>query len=117
MREFDFENLSVYQRALDFTEKLFKISEKFPIKTQSSLGDQLRRAGISIVNNIAEGSNKRSKKEKAQFFSYSLESARECVPMITISERLKYMDDDLHNNMREECVVICKMLSKLINVL
>ncbi|MDP3013402.1 MAG: four helix bundle protein [Candidatus Subteraquimicrobiales bacterium] len=112
--EFDFERLDVYQRALNFIEKIFLILEKLPNKAQGSLGDQLRRAAVSIANNIAEGSNKNSWKGKTQFYGYALNSARECAPMLTICYRLKYFDLELFSESREEILIISKMLRRLI---
>ena len=64
---FDFEKLNVYQRALEFTNKIFDITQKFPKILQYSLGDQFRRATLSICNNIAEGSGKQTKRTKTQY--------------------------------------------------
>ncbi len=115
MSDFDFEKLDVYNRAVDFADKIFDISDKFPRQVQYSLGTQLQRASLSIPNNIAEGSNKVSKKEKKVFYGHSLNSARECIPMLTISKKRKYIDITTYNQLREECLIICRMLRKLIN--
>ncbi len=55
---FDFERLEVYKLTVDFIEKVFEVSEELPKQVQYSLGDQFRRAALSIANNIAEGSGK-----------------------------------------------------------
>ena len=87
--EFDFERLNVYQKALDFTNEIFTITLNFRRKIQYSLGDQFRRAALSICNNLAEGSRKSAKGRK-QFYDYALDSARECVPMISLSIKQKH---------------------------
>ena len=69
---YDFERLEVYQKALDFTEQIFELTEQFPQRLQYSLGDQLRRASLSICNNIAEGSQKRGA-SKRQLYGYALD--------------------------------------------
>lgn len=51
---FDFEKLETYQQAFRLNREIFKISLKFPRLLQSSLGDQLRRASLSILTNLAE---------------------------------------------------------------
>ena len=87
---FDFEKLEVYKMGIEFVRKIYRITEGLPRNYGFSLGDQLRRAALSIVNNIAEGSGKLSKKEKSQFYRISLTSARECIRMLTIlNERRK----------------------------
>lgn len=63
---------------------MYEERRKLQREYQRSIGEQFTRASLSIVNNIAEGSGKESKKGKAQFYCFALNSARECVPMITL---------------------------------
>ena len=113
--KFDFEELEVYQRTLNFVNKVFEVTGKFIRSFQFSLGDQFRRASLSIINNIAEGSGKQSQDDKKRFYKYSLDSARECIPMITISLSQRQIDQQMHNALREDCIIICRMLAKLIS--
>ena len=53
---FDFENLKVYQKALEYVDFVYGITKRFPKIEISSLIDQFKRASISIGLNIAEGS-------------------------------------------------------------
>lgn len=76
MTEFSFEKLEVYNRALDFVDSLFSLCDAMSHRLQYSLADQLRRASLSIVNNLAEGSDKRFANEKKRFYGYALDSAR-----------------------------------------
>ena len=114
---FDFEKLKVYEMSLKFVRKIFNTAKKLPREYQYSLADQLRRAALSIVNNIAEGSGKISKKEKAQFYRISLNSARECIPMLTILGEEKLVLESVPNELRDDCIHICNMLGKLISVI
>ena len=114
MDEFSFERLKVYQKAIEFVNTLFSICDKFPQKLQYSLADHLRKTGISIINNIAEGSDKRFVNEKKRFYEHSLDSARECIPMLTICIKQSIISSSNHDKLREDCIVICKMLRKLI---
>jgi len=59
---FDFEKLDVYQLALKFVHKLITLVKKLPPELRLSLGNNVIRAGMSILNNIAEGSGKKSSK-------------------------------------------------------
>lgn len=110
---YDFEKLEVYQRALDFTEEVFKMTEEFPSRIQYSLGDQLRRAALSICNNLAEGSAKRGP-AKRQFYGYALDSSREYVPMLELSRRRDLIDNMLFAKYDEACFRIASMMSALI---
>ena len=111
---FDFERLTVYQKALDLMSSLFAITRSLPREYQYSLADQLRRAGLSILNNLAEGSGKISKKEKAQFYKTSLNSARECVPMLTILMKERQMTPEAHRTIRQDVIHIANMLGRLV---
>ncbi len=51
---FDFENLNVYQKALDYVDFVYKIARGFPNTEIFSLSDQFKRASISIPLNLAE---------------------------------------------------------------
>ena len=109
-QQLGFERLEVYQKALDYIDTIFNISKGFPRHLQSSLGDQLRRSALSIANNIAEGSDKISSKERKLFYRYALDSARECIPMLTIAERQGLI---VNGTLRENCLTICRMMRRL----
>ena len=110
---YDFEKLEVYQKALSFAEMIFEMTERFPQRVQYSLGDQLRRAALSICNNIAEGSQKRGP-AKRQFYSYALDSARECVPMIELCSRRRLINPEEWGRLGETCFGIASMTYGLI---
>lgn len=111
---FDFERLEVYQRGLRLSKNVFDVSKRFTREVQYSLGDQFRRASLSIVNNIAEGSGKNFKKEKTQFYKYAINSARECIPIITLAKNIGQISEEEYKFFRQEITEICKMLGKLI---
>ena len=113
MYRYDFQKLTVYQKGMDFAEKIFKLTDRFPQKLQYSLGDQFRRASLSICNNLAEGAQKRTA-AKRQFYEYALNSARECVPMIELAFRLMLIDSKEEAEFSEDCFSICNMLFRLI---
>jgi four helix bundle protein len=114
---FDFERLEVYQKAVELVLSIYRVTKPLPREYQFSLSDQLRRAGLSILNNLAEGSGKLSKREKAQFYKTSLNSARECVPMLTVLVREQQITAGTHQTLRDEIVHIANMLGRLIGSL
>jgi len=113
-KEFSFERLEVYRRGLAFVKEIFNLTSKFPKIFQFSLGDQLRRAALSIINNLAEGSDRISKRERKKFYEYALCSARECIPMLSLSGAQGLINDSELAKLRNDCIIICKMLRKLI---
>ena len=97
---FDFEKLEVYQLALDYLDRVFDICRNLPGGIRYSLGDQLTRAALSISNNLAEGTGKRSKKEKARYYNTAMDSARECISMVNVLLRRQQIDNQLYEELR-----------------
>ncbi len=87
---FQFEKLEVYKDALDTVDKIYRITKQFPKDEMFGLTSQLRRAGVSVPSNIAEGSS-RGSKEFSHFIDIGLGSCYECVPLLEISNRQEYI--------------------------
>jgi len=100
--KFDFEKLNVYQKSLEFIDKIFQIVKNLSREYKYSLGENLIRAGLSIANNLAEGNGKKSKKEKNRYFGTSLDSARECVSVFNVLKRQGLIKEDKYNEVRSE---------------
>ena len=66
-REFSFEKLIVYQKAKEYAIFVYSILKKFPSEEKYALCDQLRRASVSVVSNIAEGTSRQTLKDKVHF--------------------------------------------------
>ena len=111
--KFNFEELSVYQKALDFIDSVYIITKKFPGEEQFRLNSQFIRAANSIALNIADGSGG-TKAEFRNFLRISRRSARECIVCITIALRQKYIDEKTEITIRKSAVEISKMLTGLI---
>ncbi len=111
--QFDFENLNVYQKALDFVDKVYMTLNKFPKHEIFDLCSQFRRAATSICLNIAEGSAG-TKSEFRRFLRISLRSVRECVAITEIASRQNYITKDDKRGLRKGCAEIAKMLAGLL---
>jgi len=109
---FNFENLKVYQQALEFSNQIFLTSNNWPTKFQFSLADQIRRASLSIPLNIAEGSS-RTKLEFKRFLSISRGSCFECIPLIEISFKQKLITLKEKETWYNQLLSLAKMLSSL----
>jgi four helix bundle protein len=107
--KFDFENLKVYQKALEYVDFVYKITRNFPKTEVFSLTDQFKRASISICLNIAEGSGG-SKAEFNQFLKIARRSIRECIAITEITYRQEF----IRSEMKEESRTLCSELSKMI---
>jgi four helix bundle protein len=109
---FNFENLNVYQKALDFVKLVYVATKGFPQEEIFGLTSQLRRAAVSITLNIAEGSAQ-TKKGFKKFLDIARGSLFECVAILKISHDLGYISTQKIEQLRTELVTISKMLSGL----
>ena len=111
---FDFEKLIVYQKSLDFIDKIFEIYKTFPTDYKISIGSNLIRAALSVANNLAEGNGKLSKKEKNRYFGISLDSTRECISVFNVLKRQSLLDDKKYTELRGDGKEITSMLFGLL---
>ncbi|MBI5682084.1 MAG: four helix bundle protein [Deltaproteobacteria bacterium] len=113
---FVFENLKVYQKALEYVDLVYGITKNFPRAEVFSLSDQFKRASVSICLNIAEGSGG-SRAEFRQFLKIARRSVRECIAVTEISWRQKIIPSEEKQWSRECCVELSKMLNGLMKSL
>jgi four helix bundle protein len=113
---FDFENLKVYQKSLDYVDFVYEITKDFPKDEIFSLTSQFRRASVSICLNIAEGSGG-SKAEFNQFLKIARRSVRECVAVTEISYRQTFISTEDKKQSRGLCIELSRMISGLMKSL
>lgn len=111
---FMFEKLDVYQKAVDFADTVFALSEQFG-RGYGFLWNQLNRASLSIAANLAEGNGRYTKADRKNFFMIARGSAQECVPLLELGRRRGLLNEERHAMMRTELETIAKMLSGLIS--
>ncbi|WP_395043080.1 four helix bundle protein [Flavobacterium sp.] len=112
---FSFEKLEVWVEAKDFIKYLYKITSKFPDIEKYGLVSQLRRASISIASNIAEGSARKSYKDKAHFTTIAFGSAVEVLNQLIISFELNFVSETDYLKLREMLESITNKLNSLRN--
>ncbi len=111
---FHFENLTVYQKSLEYLDFVYELTDKFPKEERFGLASQFTRAAQSICLNIGEGSGG-SKAEFQQYIRIARRSVRECIVCSTIAIRREYISVEENNHSRAACSEISKMLSGLFN--
>ncbi len=87
----NYKDLKVWERAHEFTLRVYEITNLFPKEEIYSLTSQIRRASSSIPANIAEGCGKNSQLAFAKFLNISLGSANEAENYLILSKDLKYL--------------------------
>lgn len=90
----DFKKLYVWNKAMDLAVLVYKLTEKLPKQELYSLGDQMRRAAISIPSNIAEGQAKISDKEFRRFLMIARGSGAELETQLLLCVRLFYLTNE-----------------------
>ena len=81
---FRFENLEIWKKAIKIGMELFDIADDLEKRKLYRFAEQLRGAGLSMSNNIAEGSGSNSKKEFIQFLNIARRSTFENANMIMV---------------------------------
>jgi len=114
--QFNFEKLEVYQDAIELANHIHEITKPFPRNELFGITNQLRRAAISIACNTAEGSS-RTKKEFIRFLNIALGSTYECVPLLEVCKRQKYISYELFNGFIGELHKISAKINALKNSL
>ncbi|RXK58796.1 four helix bundle protein [Lacibacter luteus] len=110
---FRFEELKVWQMALDLSNEIDLLSKKLPVEERFSLASQIKRAADSVVLNIAEGSTGQTKPEFKRFLDIALRSAVEVVACLFIAIKRNYITKEEFDKNYIAYEVICKMITKL----
>jgi four helix bundle protein len=85
-----YRELKVWQRSIDLTEKIYRLTESFPPAEVYGLSSQMRRAAVSIASNVAEGWGRRSRREYSKFILIARGSNDELQTQLVIAERLGF---------------------------
>ncbi|MBD0369440.1 MAG: four helix bundle protein [Pyrinomonadaceae bacterium] len=94
-----FEDIQACQKARQVTCRVYKITEEGNFAKDYGLRDQIRRASVSIMANIAEGLGRRSDKEFANFLNMSHGSVAEVQSHLYIALDLNYIDQNSFNEL------------------
>ena len=110
---FDFEKLEVYKKAKSFNKEVYTF-----IKTSKTIDsvskNQLRRASLSIVLNIAEGTSRFSKADKRNFYVISRGSAFECVAIFDVMKDETILNEEEFSQFYGKADELSRMLFKMI---
>jgi four helix bundle protein len=106
-----FEELEVWKRSARLSADLYKAMADLK---DFGFRDQITRAGLSIPSNIAEGHERNSDKELANFLNYAKGSAGELRTQIYIGMEIGYISKESGRDWLAECEEISKMLHGLI---
>jgi four helix bundle protein len=111
MARFRFQDLEIWKMAIQIADELFTIADNLDEKRLYRFAEQLRGAGMSMSNNIAEGSGSISKKEFAKFLNYSRRSAFENANILMILNRRNLIDKNSVDRILEKLDHLCRKIT------
>ena len=111
---FKFERLKVWRESVLFAKEIIKLCEKIPQKLQFSLGEQIRRAVISVSSNIAEATGREGIKQSRYLFSVAKGSLYETVSLLIVMKQQGIIGEVTFAELYRTADEIAKMLSGLL---
>jgi len=114
---FRFQNLDIWKKAVEIGMELFDIADELDKRHLYRFAEQLRAAGLSMSNNIAEGSGSTSKREFGQFLNVARRSTFENANMVIIYQMKQLISEEQKEHLLEELDELCRMISGFVRSL
>ena len=111
---FSFEKMIAWQKSIEFVDQVFDVADGLPQKYQFSLGEQLRRAALSITNNLAEGSGRGTPALQRNFYDTAKGSNYEVISILAVVLRRKLIGEAEFNKFRQDASEITAIIFGLI---
>lgn len=108
-----YRDLRVWQKAMELVDRLYEVTEAFPSCERFGLTSQLRRAGVSVPSNIAEGHARSHRKEYLQHLSVAIGSLAEIETQLMIAQRRRYIDEQRCERVLHACGELGRMTRAL----
>lgn len=109
MVKFRFQDLEIWKMAIEIADELFDIADGLEQKHLYRFAEQLRGSGISMSNNIAEGSGSSSDKKFSRYLDIAKKSTFENANILIILQRRKLITEDTQNYLLEKLDHLCRM--------
>ena len=113
----NYRELKIWQRSMDFAEKIYIISVQFPKEEKYGLTSQLRRCAVSVPSNISEGAGRSTNKQFKYFLEMSMGSLNELQTQTELAYRFAYIQNKDYQELIDEELQIYKMILGLYNSL
>jgi four helix bundle protein len=112
---YSFEKLEVWNESKELTKSIYLLTSIFPDSEKFGLVSQLRRASVSICSNIAEGSARKSFKDKAHFTTMAFSSTVEVLNQLILSFELNFINEKDYLKLRQDIESVTNKLNGLRN--
>lgn len=117
MAKFRFQDLRIWQLAIEIADQLFDIADELEQRRLYRFAEQLRGAGMSMSNNIAEGSGSSSKKEFIQFLNIARRSTFENANILILLQRRNLISKEVMDKLLEQLDSLCRQITSFQNTL
>jgi len=109
--KFRFQDLDIWKLSIEIADELFEIADQLEQKKLFRFAEQLRGAGMSMSNNIAEGSGSEWKKEFKNFLNIARRSAFENANILILLNRKKLLSEDILEILLDKLDKECRMIT------
>jgi len=117
MSKFRFQDLRIWQLAIEIANELFDIADDLEKKKLYRFADQLRGGGMSMSNNIAEGSGSSSKKDFKQFLNIARRSTFENANILILLQKRSLLSEESLDSMLKKLDALCRQITSFSNSL
>ena len=111
MKRYSFEKLEAWRVARQLRTRVYKLSEGFPVSERYNIPSQIRRAAVSVINNLAEGSGRATAKDQAHYSVMAYGSTLEVFNLLFIASDEGYIEESVIEEFRPQV----NQLTSLIN--
>ena len=117
MAEFRFQDLKIWQLAIEIADDLFDIADELERRRFFKFAEQLRAAGMSMSNNIAEGSGSTSQREFRHFLNIARRSTYENANILMILERRQLVSTERMKHCLNKLIALGKQITNFMKTL
>lgn len=111
MAKFRFQDLKIWQLAIDIADELFDVADNLEQKKLYRFADQLRGSGMSMSNNISEGSGSSSKKEFKQYLNMARRSTFENANILILLKRRGLITEGELEKLLDKLDHLCRQIT------
>ncbi len=108
MVKFRFQDLEIWKLSIEIGDELFNIADGLEQRKYFRWAEQLRASGLSMSNNIAEGSGSSSDKDFARFLEFAKKSTFENANVLYVIHRRKLISENARDNLLEKLDHLCR---------
>ena len=111
--QFSFEKLEAWQDSRRLAKEVYILTKAFPTEEKYGIGQQMRRAAVSVCSNVAEGTSRSSPKDQAHFTTIAFGSLMELLNQMIIAFDLEYISEPQLRDIRSIIQPLSIKLSNL----